>query len=779
MKREPTEHHPSEQALRDPVEHYRTLLDAMDQAYCVIELLFDDAGKASDYRFLEINAAFIRMTGWPLAVGTRMRELAPHHEAHWFEIYGKVALTGEPIRFEQKAAILDARWFDIYAFRLGGADSRRVGVLFTDITERKRATDALAAARTELSEIIELAPAFMAVFRGPTFIIDVANDAYRQLVGHRDLIGLPIRQAFPEIDGQGFFEAVERVYATGIPWVGSSVPALLQRQPTAVPETRWIDLVYQPMRGADGSINGVFAHGVDITDRKFAEEGLREAAEQAHQRSQLFDNTLSAMTELGYTFGRDGRLAYANKALLGLLGVPLEQAVGKNALDLPTPHALATKLQRQIREVFETRREVVDETLHTSSTGAVAYYEYILRPVLGEGGEVDQVAGTGRDITARKQIEDELKDADRRKTEFLAMLAHELRNPLAPIRNAVQFLRLTDGRGGTAQPLFEMIERQVAQMVRLIDDLLDVSRINRGKIELRFERVELAAIVRQAVDSVQANCTALQHELTVTLPARPIHLSADPTRLMQVFDNLLNNACKFTDPGGRIRLTVEPDGDHVVVRVVDNGVGIAAGNLSRIFEMFAQIDTALERSRGGLGLGLTLVKNLVEMHGGGVEARSDGLGHGTEFVVRLPVLADLPSSPPAPTARQPIASAGRRILVVDDNADAADTLALLLKLSGHDVHLAHDGLQAVDVASTHRPDVVLLDIGLPKIDGYEAARRIRAQRDDGVMLIAMTGWGQDTDRRRSSEAGFDAHLTKPVDYEDLARLMAGWRGGKT
>jgi PAS domain S-box-containing protein len=637
---------------------------------------------------------------------------------------------------------------------------------------------------TQLAKIIELAPAFMAVFRGPTFIIEMANDAYRQLVGHRELVGLPVRQAFPEVSGQGFFELVEHVYVSGEPWVGRGVPVVLSRQAGAPPQTRWIDLVYQALRDADGSINGVFAHGVDITERKLAEEALREAAIQAEQRSRLFDTTLSAMTEFGFTLDSDGRLIYVNKALLDLWGLPLEQVVGKNFFEIGYPDALAGKLQRQIIEVFESRCEISDETPYITQTGTEGHYEYILRPVVGDQGKVNQVAGSGREITARKRAQDALKDADRRKSEFLAILAHELRNPLAPIRNALQILRRSDGKRENAQPIFEMMERQIAQMVRLVDDLLDVSRISRGTIELRLERVELTTIVRQAVETMQPILVNMDHELTITSPAETIHVRADPARLIQILDNLLHNACKFTERGGRIRLTIEPDGDQAVIRVEDNGVGIAAENLEHVFGMFTQIDQSLERSSSGqglgLGLGLTLVKTLVEMHGGSVEARSGGVGRGAEFVVRMKRLAELSVPPKVSVAAQPPESAPLRILVVDDNADAADSMAFLLELDGHEARIARDGLHAVDAAAHWTPEVVLLDIGLPKLDGYEVARRIRAQRHgvNGVMLIAITGWGQDDDRRRSRDAGFDAHLTKPVDYVDLKKLLVQWRGGQ-
>ena len=269
-------------------------------------------------------------------------------------------------------------------------------------------------------------------------------------------------------------------------------------------------------------------------------------------------------------------------------------------------------------------------------------------------------------------------------------------------------------------------------------------------------------------------CESLGHELTVTLPRNPVYVHGDPIRLAQVVGNLLNNACKFTDKGGRIWLTVEQEGEQAVIRVRDTGIGIAADQLGRIFEMFAQVDTSLESSRSGLGLGLTLVKNLVEMHGGTVEARSAGVGQGSEFVVRLPLLSGpLPALPREPAVVQPVSTVPRRILVVDDNRDSADSLAMLLKLTGHDVHTAHDGLEAVEAAATLQPDVILLDIGMPRLNGYEAARRIREQqRHKGLTLVALTGWGQEEDRRRSEEAGFDSHLVKPVDLAALTKLLA-------
>jgi two-component system CheB/CheR fusion protein len=399
------------------------------------------------------------------------------------------------------------------------------------------------------------------------------------------------------------------------------------------------------------------------------------------------------------------------------------------------------------------------------------WYMLRARPYMTPENKLDGAVLMLTDIDAVKRAEEELKNIDRRKNEFLALLAHELRNPLAPISNAVQVLRHSKGDEESVLAVGAMMERQIGQMVRLVDDLLDISRISRGKIELRWDRVELASALRQASETARvAYCK--DHELSVTLPSQPVYLNADPTRLAQIVDNLLNNACKFTRKGSRIGLTAEREAGQAVIRVRDTGIGIAADQLSRVFDMFTQLDTSLERSVGGLGIGLTVVKTLVEMHGGTVEVQSAGIGQGSEFTVRLPILADETTLPPEPVAR-PTAGQGRRILVVDDNHDSAESLATLLKATGNETHTAYDGHSAVEAAATFRPDVVLLDIGLPKLNGYDVARRIREQPwGKGMVLVALSGWGQEEDRHRSNEAGFNGHFVKPVEYAALEKFLA-------
>ena len=375
-------------------------------------------------------------------------------------------------------------------------------------------------------------------------------------------------------------------------------------------------------------------------------------------------------------------------------------------------------------------------------------------------------------VLQHKRSEAALQEMDRRKDEFLAILAHELRNPLAPLRNALGILRLK-GSDEALEQTRDIMERQLQQMVRLIDDLMDISRVTRGKIELRKERLDLGTMIQAALETSRPLIEEAGHELKVTYPSEPVYLNADPTRLAQVFANLLNNAAKYTRRGGHIWLTAERQGEGVLVKVRDTGVGIPSDMLLRVFETFTQVDRSLDRLQGGLGIGLALVRSLVELHGGSVEARSDGPGHGSEFIVRLPLAPATRKVRTVGEDGKQLFTPRRRILVVDDNKDSADSLAMLLTLQGSEVRTAYDGLEAVEAAAAFQPDVILSDIGMPGLDGYQAAQRIREQHHGKrVVLIAMTGWGQEEDKRRSMEAGFDFHLVKPVDLAVLDRLLS-------
>lgn len=380
-----------------------------------------------------------------------------------------------------------------------------------------------------------------------------------------------------------------------------------------------------------------------------------------------------------------------------------------------------------------------------------------------------------RDITDLKRIEFALRDADRRKDEFLAMLAHELRNPLAAICNGLAVQKLSGTGDAVASLTLEMLERQAKQLVRLVDDLLDVSRITRGKVELRKERIDLATVVSSALAICAPLIEAAGCSLTVEAMADSLVVSADAVRMTQIISNLLNNATKYTPEGGRITVTLARDGDMAIVSIRDSGVGIAAESLPRIFDLFVQVDNPAARAQGGLGIGLTLVRNLVELHGGRIEAKSEGLGRGSEFSIRLPLADANEAQEAGAPVTQSAAATPRptRVLVVDDNRDSADSLAILLRLQGHDVRIAYDGAAALRAIAEDPPQLALIDVGMPGMDGLEVARRVRAQpqfRD--VTLVAVTGWGQQKDRTASAAAGFDHHLMKPISIDSLAPFFA-------
>jgi PAS domain S-box-containing protein len=367
-----------------------------------------------------------------------------------------------------------------------------------------------------------------------------------------------------------------------------------------------------------------------------------------------------------------------------------------------------------------------------------------------------------------------LREEDRRKTEFLAVLAHELRNPLAPIRNGLQVMKLAGDNPKQREQARTMMERQLQHLVRLVDDLLDLNRISRGMTELRKERIPLTAVVTSALETCEPIIKQQNDELTVTLPDEPLYVEADKTRLAQVISNLVSNAVKYSDSGSRIWLTVQREANKAIIRVKDVGVGIPAHLLPKVFDMFMQVDRSLEKTQGGLGIGLTIVKRLVEMHGGTVEARSEGPGKGSEFIIRLPIIQPPAQERTGGGERQPFRQMARyRILVADDNVDSASSLAMVLTLLGHEVRTAHDGLEAVEAAAAFRPDAILLDIGMPKLNGYDACRRIREQPwGKDAAIFALTGWGQEEDKRRSQEAGFSDHLVKPVELAALEKLLS-------
>jgi signal transduction histidine kinase len=461
------------------------------------------------------------------------------------------------------------------------------------------------------------------------------------------------------------------------------------------------------------------------------------------------------------------------------LGILTLVMVGALGIAFVLSNALQSAVTKPILQVTDAARRVVERHDYSVRADPQAGYETgLLAEAFNQMlAEIDRRQGEVlREMREREQAEDALREADRKKDRFLATLAHELRNPLAPILTGVQVLK----RKGVNDPdqawSHDMIDRQVRHMARLLDDLLDVGRITNEKLELRRQRILLATVVEAAMETSRALIERSRHEIRIALPQEEIYLDADPIRLAQIFSNLLNNAAKYTNPGGRIALAAEREDDWIEVAVEDNGIGIAREDLPRVFDIFAQSGDGRDHSQGGLGIGLFLVKTLTEMHGGRVRAESAGAGKGSRFTVRLPV-ASVVGNAAAARSASPVGSTARRILVADDNHDAAESLATMLRISGNEVRIARDGAEAVVSAEAFRPDAALIDIGMPKLDGYEVAKNIRAAPwGRNMLLVAVTGWGKEEDRRKAFDVGFDHHLTKPASVEDIETILSRTSG---
>jgi PAS domain S-box-containing protein len=511
---------------------------------------------------------------------------------------------------------------------------------------------------------------------------------------------------------------------------------------------------------------GLAVYGRDITEHTRALAVLRESEE-------LFRTIGEAVPDFLWRSDLAGRFTYQNPAWAEYTGQSSGQLRNARIEDLVHPEDIpaAQRIWGDPRDRGASSQSV--EIRLRRHDGLYRWFSCRIVPLRNPGGEIVKWIGTATDVDELRRAQEVLRLADRRKDEFLATLAHELRNPLAPVRNAVQLLRLKGSTEPEAQWAHVVIERQVDHFTRLIEDLMDVSRISHNKLELRKARVTLNEVISGAIESARPLIEAHGHDLSVDLPRQPLYLDGDTIRLAQVFMNLLTNAAKYTPQGGEIRLVASREGSDVVVRVRDTGIGIAPNQLPHVFEMFYQTEDVLKRTHGGLGIGLALVRYLVELHGGTVTAQSAGPGHGSEFTVRLPLSADQLRASPAPLAGEFRAQLqGRRVLVVDDNEDAAASLSLLIRLAGAEVHTAHDGQQAIELAGRIEPEIALLDIGLPTVNGYDVARSIRGTSwGRNAVLIALTGWGQEDDRERSREAGFNHHLVKPVSPESVVRLL--------
>jgi len=513
-------------------------------------------------------------------------------------------------------------------------------------------------------------------------------------------------------------------------------------------------------------------------EQKLAAENARLRDEAIRAREEQFHTLADSIPQLAWMARADGHIVWYNKRWYEYTGATPEQVEGWGWQSVIDPIELPRVLENW-KVAIATGEPWEDTFPLRRHDGNMRWHLSRAVPVKDEQGVVTGWFGTNTDITERMEMEAALKEADRRKDQFLATLAHELRNPIAPISYGLQVWPSIEGNRTEMENLRATMEQQVQQMIRLIDDLMDVSRVTRGKIQLRKQRIDLGTVLSGCIEAIEPLLKAHEHQLTVALPASPLFVEGDVARLTQVFGNLLNNAVKYTSRKGEIRASLDIEGGWAVVRIRDNGIGIPKEMLVEIFEMFRQVDQTLERSNGGLGIGLTLVKQLVELHGGSVEARSEGAGTGSEFVVKLPAVAFdalVPAGAPecdAGRARpRPCNLPQHRVLVVDDVPASAKTLAMMLKSIGQDVSMRHDGLAAIEWALANRPNVVFLDISMPGMNGYEVATRLRAEPAlKNIILVALTGYGQEDDRLRALAAGFDQHITKPASIDSLERLL--------
>ena len=534
-----------------------------------------------------------------------------------------------------------------------------------------------------------------------------------------------------------------------------------------------VSLTISPIKDNAGKVIGASKIARDVTDRRRAET-----------ERQNFVTLVENSTDFIGMCDVQGLPFFINRAGLEMVGLDdIEQARRTPIREFFFPEDQGMIVNEFFPAVLANGHGEVEVRFRHFKTGEPRWMAYKVLTLTNAANEPVGFATVSQDVTERKRLADDLRRlaadlavADQRKNEFLATLAHELRNPLAPMSNMLEVVKHAGDDREVLKRAHDTLERQLGQMVRLVDDLLDLNRITYDRLELRRSEVELSSVIQQAVEVARPLIDAAGHHLTVDLPDEPIYLNADRARLAQVFGNLLNNSSKYTRSNGRISLSAKRIDDEVVVTVKDNGAGIPPDKLDSIFDMFMQVDLTAERSQGGLGIGLTLVKRLAEMHGGSIEARSAGEGQGSEFIVRLPVLSK--PSVAAQPALAPEPSPERRILVVDDNRDAAESLAMLLEITGNKTYMAHDGVEAAEAIEKHRPEVVLLDIGLPGLTGHEVCRRVREQPwGKDIVMIALTGWGQEDDRRKSEEAGFNGHLVKPIDYDKLLELLSSLTNG--
>ncbi len=759
----------AEEALRQSEEHLRAVVETTPACIKVV---------APDGTLLDMNSAGLAMVdadGPENVKGKCVYALVCDEYRDAFREFNERVCRGEKgsLEFEIVGLRGTRRHMETFAVPLRWPDGGFVQLAIThDITARKRAEAALRESEGRFRGLMEQAPFSIQVF-SPDGRSVRANRAWEELWGVTldQIAGYNVLED-KQLEDKGVLPLIKQAF-DGVP---SRIPAIRYDPNETIPDVnrnpdpeRWVAAVAYPLKDESGNVREVVLVHEDITARRRAEAALQESEE----RLRLLADSIP---QLAWMARPDGHIFWYNRRWYEYTGTTPEQMEGWGWQSVHDPDVLPKVLEQWKGSIASG--EPFDMVFPLkSSDDQFRLFLTRVNPLRDEAGCILYWFGTNTDITEIKRMEAALRDADRRKDEFLATLAHELRNPLAPIRNSLQILKMPRVDAATVQQTRDMMERQVHHLVRLVDDLLDVSRVMRGKIELRREPVELATIVARAVETAQPLIEVQGHQLDISLTPDSLLLDADPVRLAQVIGNLLTNSAKYTEANGNIWLTAARENGQAILKVRDSGIGIGPDMLPHVFELFVQVDHASTKAQGGLGIGLTLVKNLVEMHGGTVDAHSAGPGKGCEFVVRLPLMVgegqQSHDKGNGEVQQEPSRPSGHRLLVVDDNQDAAVSLAMLLRLQGHEVRVAHTGPAALEMTKGYVPDVVFLDIGMPGMDGYEVARRLRQQPGlENVVLAALTGWGQQEDRRRTAEAGFDHHLVKPPEPKAVDSVLA-------
>ncbi|KQY50373.1 hypothetical protein ASD14_11670 [Lysobacter sp. Root494] len=657
-------------------------------------------------------------------------------------------------------------WFHACYMPIHDGDHGVQGIYCTlqDTTREMLTQQHRISALQRLQQLFEQAPGFMAVTQGPEHRFEIANEACTRLVGERDLVGRTVREVMPDVAGQGYLELLDNAYRSGEAFVGRRMAVHVSRSGNHR-EDRYVDFVFQPIRGTDGAVTGIFIQGSDVTEQERLEVQLRESEAK-------FRTITDAMPQIVWSTLPDGFHDYFNRGWYEFTGVPEGTTYGNAWSGLLHPADMGRSWQLWQHSLATGEPYEVEYRLRHRS----GEYRWVLGRALPlrDQGNITRWMGTCTDIHERVIAREMLQREAQRKDEFLAMLAHELRNPLAPIRAAASVLPAAAGDAERTAQLADVIERQVAHMTRLVDDLLDVSRVTRGLAKLDLEPDDLKSIVTGAVEQVRPLIEKRRHTLATWMVPAPVPVRADRTRLVQVFANLLNNAAKYTPDGGHIELRVDIHDGEAVVGVRDNGTGIDAQLLPHVFDLFSQGARDADRSQGGLGIGLALARSITQLHGGQIVGLSNGRGQGSEFIVRLPMAKPATDAPATAISTQPAprGNSGCSVVVVDDNVDAARTIALALEIAGHEVSVCHTATAAFAMAAHGPASVYIIDIGLPDMPGYDLAQQLRRHPGTAhATLIALTGYGRPEDRERSKEAGFDRHLVKPVDVGELTDLM--------